>query len=152
MRADHEKPNPAVPSQQGEATTALVRRASMWLDDRFGLDALWLFGSAATGSATSGSDIDLAALFQRRPSGVELLEAKQQLGSLLSRDVDLVDLDRAPPILVMQVLRHGRLLLDRQPARRMRVVAAAPGRYQDLKIVRREAERSLVERVRRGRS
>jgi hypothetical protein len=52
----------------------------------------------------------------------------------------------------MQVLRYGRLLLDRQPARRLRVVAAAPGRYEDLKIVRREAERSLVERVRRGRS
>jgi predicted nucleotidyltransferase len=124
----------------------------MWLDDRFGLDALWLFGSAATGMATTDSDIDLAALFQRRPSGVELLEAKQQLGSLLSRDVDVVDLDRASPILVMQVLRYGRLLLDRQPARRLRVVAAAPGRYEDLKIVRREAERSLVERVRRGRS
>jgi uncharacterized protein len=124
----------------------------MWLDDRFGLDALWLFGSAASGSARSGSDIDLAALFRRPPSAVELLEARQELGSLLSRDVDLVDLDRAPPILVMQVLRHGRLLLDRQPARRMRVAASAPGRYEDLKIVRREAERSLLKRVSSGRS
>jgi uncharacterized protein len=141
-----------VPSQHGELITALVRRASAWLDDRFGLDSLWLFGSAATGMATTDSDIDLAALFRRRPSAIELLEAKEQLGSLLSRDVDLVDLDRAPPVLVMQVLRHGRLLLDRQPARRMRVAASAPGRYEDLKIVRREAERSLLKRVSSGRS
>jgi uncharacterized protein len=152
MRADREEANLAVPSQQGELIAALVRRASAWLDDQFGLDALWLFGSAATGMATTDSDIDLAALFRRRPSAVELLEARQQLGSLVSRDVDLVDLDRAPPVLLMQILRHGQLLLDREPARRMRLVAAAPGRYEDLKIVRREAERSLLKRVSSGRS
>jgi uncharacterized protein len=152
MRADREEANLAVPSQQGELIAALVRRASAWLDDQFGLDALWLFGSAATGMATTDSDIDLAALFRRRPSAVELLEARQQLGSLVSRDVDLVDLDRAPPVLLMQVLRHGQLLLDREPARRMRLVAAAPGRYEDLKIVRREAEQSLLKRVSSGRS
>jgi hypothetical protein len=82
----------------------------------------------------------------------ELLEARGEIGSLLARDVDLVDLDQASPILAMQVLRHGRLLVDANPARRQRFVAHAPGRYEDLKIVRREAERSLLARVRHGRS
>jgi hypothetical protein len=44
------------------------------------------------------------------------------------------------------------LLLERNPARRLRLVAAAPGNYEDLKILRREGERRLLERVRRGRS
>jgi predicted nucleotidyltransferase len=128
-----------------------VERISECLGARFGLDALWLFGSLATGMARSSSDVDLAALFRRRPSVSELLEARGEIGTLLARDVDLVDLERASPILAMQVLRQGRLLVDVNPARRQRFVAHAPGRYEDLKIVRREAERSLLARVRHGR-
>ncbi len=82
------------------------------LDGRFGLDALWLFGSEAVGSAGPFSDIDLAGLFRSRLSALDLLEARHVLGALLGRDVDLVDLERASPIVAMQVFRHGRLLVD----------------------------------------
>jgi len=129
-----------------------VDRIRERLDARFGLDALWLFGSHATGRVRSSSDVDLAALFERRPSGFDLLEARAEIGTLLAREVDLVDLERASPILVMQVLRHGRLLADANPVRRQHFVAHAPGRYEDLRIVRREAERSLLARVRHGRT
>lgn len=131
--------------------SAILDRAILWLDEQFGLDVLWLFGSEARGTATTDSDVDLAALFRCVPSPSELLEARAELGTLLGRAVDLVDLDRASPILVMQVLRHGTLLLDRNPNRRVRLVAAAPGRYEDLRLVRREGERLLLERVRGGR-
>jgi predicted nucleotidyltransferase len=123
-----------------------------WLDARFGLDALWLFGSEALGTTRPGSDLDLAALFRRRPSALDLLDARAQLAVRLGRDVDLVDLDRASPILAMQVVRHGRLLAEPNPARRVRFVAGVPGRYEDLRIVRRQAEQALLARVRRGRS
>jgi predicted nucleotidyltransferase len=131
--------------------SAILDRAILWLDERFGLDALWLFGSEVRGAATTDSDLDLAALFRCAPAPSELLEARAELGTLLGRTVDLVDLDWASPILVMQVLRHGRLLLDQNPSRRVRLVAAAPGKYEDLRLVRREGERLLLERVRGGR-
>ena len=121
-----------------------------FLDDRFGVDALWLFGSGARGGLTEESDVDLAALFKRHPSAVELVEARLDLAITTQRDVDLVDLESASPILAMQVLRRGKLLVDRDPARRLRFVAAAPGRYEDLRIVRREAEALLFRRVRGG--
>lgn len=127
-------------------------RAIEILDDRFGLDALWLFGSHAVGRAGADSDVDLAALFRRRSSPIDLLDAQQDLAELLSCEVDLVDLDRASPVLAMQVLRHGKLLLDRNPRRRIDFVARAPGRYEDVIITRREAERALLERVRSGRA
>lgn len=132
--------------------SAVLQAVVDLLEDRFGLDALWLFGSVAAGRARPDSDLDLAALFQRRPTGLELLEAQGELGALVGRPVDLVDLDGDAPILAMQVLRHGTLLLDRAPERRIAFAAHTPMRYEDLKIVRREAERALLERVRRGRA
>jgi hypothetical protein len=123
-----------------------------YLDSRFGLDALWLFGSEAIGAAGPFSDIDLAGLFPSRLSALDLLEARDALGALLGRNVDLVDLDRASPIVAMQVFRHGRLLVDANPKRRLQAVSGTASRYEDLRIVRREAERAMLARIRNGRS
>ena len=104
------------------------------------------------GSAGPVSDIDLAGLFRRRPSALDLLEARHALGALLERDVDLVDLERVSPIVAMQVLRRGHLLADANPRRRHQAVSSAASRYEDLRIVRREAERAMLARIRDGRS
>lgn len=45
-----------------------LARAVDLLDERFGVDALWLFGSEAQGRARPDSDVDLAGLFRRRPT------------------------------------------------------------------------------------
>lgn len=121
------------------------------LERRFGLDALWLFGSRAIGAARADSDLDLAALFRRRPPPLELLEAQAELGTELGVEVDLIDLDGASPILAMQVLRQGRLLVDRDPRHRTAFIVRTVSMYEDLKIVRREAEQALFRRVAHGR-
>ena len=133
-------------------SSAQIDTIKAHLDGRFGLDALWLFGSEAIGSAGPFSDIDLAGLFRGRPSALDLLEARDALGALLGRDIDLVDLERASPIVAMQVLRHGRLLVDANPTRRHQAVSGTASRYEDLRIVRREAERAMLARIRNGRS
>jgi len=63
-----------------------------------------------------------------------------------------VDLDQASPILGMQVLKRGGLLVDRDPKRRLAFFTRTVSLYDDVKILRHEAERSLFERVRRGTS
>jgi predicted nucleotidyltransferase len=128
-----------------------LEQAVEWLDGRFGVETLWLFGSEARGTATADSDLDLAALFLRSPSPLERLEGAADLAARLGSDVDLVDLDRTSPILAMQVLRHGRLLVNRNPNRRAAFFGRTLCLYEDLKIMRREAERSLLERVASGR-
>jgi len=122
------------------------------LDRRFRLDALWLFGSRASGAARADSDLDLAALFHGRPSPLEVLEAQADLEAELGVELDLIDLDRASPILAMQVLRHGRLVVDRDLRRRTALVARTVSMYEDLKILRREAEQILFRRVAHGRT
>lgn len=62
-----------------------------------------------------------------------------------------MDLDRVSPILGMQVLKHGRLLLDRNPKRRYELFGRILNLYEDVKILRRETERALFQRVSGGR-
>jgi predicted nucleotidyltransferase len=129
-----------------------LQRTVDFLEERFGLDTLWLFGSEAQGRTRPDSDVDLAALFRRRPTALEVFEAQADLEEILSREVDLVDLDRVSPILGMQVLKHGRLLLDRNPERRHAFFSRTISMYEDVKIIRREAERRLLERFAGGQS
>jgi predicted nucleotidyltransferase len=120
------------------------------LDRALPLDALWLFGSEANGRANAQSDIDLAALFRTPPSSREILDVGLQLEAQLGRNVDLIDLATASPILVMQVLRNGKLTFERDRSRRVRFVATAPVRYEDLLRVRRPIENALRVRLVRG--
>ncbi len=127
------------------------RRAAASLDQQFGLEVLWLYGSAAKGTDRPGSDLDLGALFTRRPTGYELFKAAIAVGEILGPPVDLVDLDRAGPILGMQVLRYGRLLVDAVPRRRHGFFCRTVSLYEDLKILRRPAEKAMYERMSHGR-
>lgn len=133
-------------------TSGEIHRVTTVLDRWFGVDELWLYGSQAEGTARADSDVDLAALFRRRPQALEIFDARTELEELLRRDVDLVDFDQAPPILAMQVLKHGRLLVDRNPSRRHDAFSRTVSLYEDLKILRRESEQALFQRFRVGRA
>jgi predicted nucleotidyltransferase len=124
-----------------------LARTTALLEGCFPLSALWLFGSEARGQARRDSDVDLAALSPRPISAKQLLTARLDLEALLGRSVDLVDLRRTSPILGLQVVRDGRLLLDRDPADRHVFAMLLPSRYVDMKISRGAAERALVETV-----
>jgi predicted nucleotidyltransferase len=133
-------------------SAATIERIVALLDDRFGLDALFVFGSEAAETTHRGSDVDLAALLRRRPGALELLDARTALEEIAGRDVDLVDLGAASPILARQVLRNGRCVFGSGASALARFEATLPGRYEDLKRIRAEAESALVQRVARGRS
>jgi predicted nucleotidyltransferase len=129
-------------------TQEQIDRIISFLEERFGLDTLWLYGSEAQGTSRPGSDVDLAALFRRRPESLEVLDARTDLEEILHRDVDLVDLDQTSPVLGMQVLRYGKLLVDRNPGRRHDAFGRILGLYEDVKILRREVEKEMFRRLR----
>jgi hypothetical protein len=52
----------------------------------------------------------------------------------------------------MQILKHGRLLVDRNPSRRHEAFSRILSLYEDVKILRREAEQALFKRMRVGRA
>ncbi len=74
--------------------------------------AVYLFGSRARGEAKQGSDYDLGVVFAPGARDVYL----ELLGHLVGagvEPVDLVDLDRASPLLRFEAVARGRLIFRR---------------------------------------
>jgi predicted nucleotidyltransferase len=112
--------------------------------DHHGAAAVYLYGSVARGAARADSDVDIGILFSEDPprtlEGLPLaLEAA--LEELLGTAVQVVALNRASPDFIHRVLRDGRLVLDRDRARRIRFEVQARNEFFDLQpILRRYRE------------
>ena len=82
--------------------------------------AAYLFGSHASGRARPDSDIDVAVLLGAVPAPDEKKAKLGQLIEALSRELsaavlDLVILDDVSPKLAFHVLKHGRVVFERDP-------------------------------------
>lgn len=107
--------------------------------------AAYLFGSHARGTAREQSDVDVALLLTRAPAPTLMAQPfaiEDELRGLLGRTVQVVILNTAPPDLVHRILRDGALLIDRDPAARIRFEVRARNAYFDL--------RPFLERYRRA--
>lgn len=100
-----------------------------------GVVAAYLFGSEARGTGGPRSDVDVAVLLGSLPLTLRAqpFELADELAGLLGRPVDVVVLDAASPDLIHRILRDGVLVLDRDPAARIRFEVAARNAYVDLK-------------------
>lgn len=98
-----------------------------------------LFGSRASGHARPDSDWDLGVLWAEAPPPSLDAELEQRLGGR----VDLIDLRRAPPLLLMACVRHGQVLFDATGSEFARFASLALRRYEDTKKLRRLQEASL---------
>lgn len=109
-----------------------------------GVALVFLFGSTATGHAHEGSDVDIGVSFKTRPRIDRIMDLRDRLISLLKRDVDLVDLNRASPILKMQVLRSGTLVFAADKKQLSQFFVDTVNQYDDLKRIRKPCEESLL--------
>lgn len=76
-----------------------------------------LYGSLARGDADEGSDLDLAVtLVDDTPAERRML--RDHLERVVGREVDVVSFDRAEedPLLLDQIVREGRVIVDREHA------------------------------------
>jgi predicted nucleotidyltransferase len=100
--------------------------------------AVYLFGSVARSQAGPASDVDVAVLLAADPrpdlDGL-LLGEEAELEKALGVPVQLVVLNTASCDLVHRVLRDGVLLLDRDPAARVRFEVRARNEFFDLQPV-----------------
>jgi predicted nucleotidyltransferase len=112
-----------------------------------GVELLVQFGSTVTGVPHLRSDVDLAVLLTHPPeSYAREAELQTALQSCVpDREVDLVILNRADPLLLKQVTESGRLLHG-DASRWQEFRAYAFKRYQDHRRFL-EMEREYVDRA-----
>jgi predicted nucleotidyltransferase len=107
-----------------------------------------LFGSQATGNAHPGSDTDLAVLFAQGRAvdaeRVRQLEGRLQR-ELRGRELHLVDLGSAPPLLAYEIMTRGRTVLARRDGIEEDIRLRAIKRHWDNKLLY-EARRSMLRR------
>lgn len=107
-----------------------------------------LFGSYAENRATDRSDVDIALLFDPKEvsSPLTLIAWKEDLSSLLGKDVDLVCLNTASPIIGMQVAIHRKNLLLKNPLAYANYQMFLFTDYAELKELRAPMERDILKR------
>jgi predicted nucleotidyltransferase len=110
-----------------------------------GTIAIYLFGSRARGDAGRHSDVDVAVIAPGGMPDLVRFELQERLAALLHADVDLVDLTRASSVLRVQVLEHGSVLYDGDPAARALFEATALASYARLN----EERAGILDDVRR---
>jgi predicted nucleotidyltransferase len=114
------------------------------------LIAVYLFGSRATGRARAESDVDVAVLLDEEDSVVRFerrLRVANEVEDIVGRPVDLIVLNDAPPILQHQVLKHGRLLYERDRRARVAFEVRAGQIYADLKPMYDFHTRDLMRKI-----
>lgn len=110
-----------------------------------GIVAVFLFGSMVRKSESEVGDIDVAVLYHREsvPDYFERIRQREDLAATLRKEVDLVVLNTASPILKMQVLRKGQPVLINDGKQLNIFKVRALNEYVDLKTIRRPIEQNL---------
>jgi hypothetical protein len=130
----------------------VVETISIALTNQPDLVAVYLFGSTARNQAHALSDVDVAVLFADELSAADLFARTLEIGTLLDEalrlPVDVIALNRAPPALCFQVLKHGRLLLEQDRTQRCVFFMHALSRYYDAKPYLEYHNTRLLSRIR----
>jgi uncharacterized protein len=109
-----------------------------------GVDLAFLFGSIATGRSHGKSDVDIGVLFNPDVPVRDIQNIREELSDALRKEVDLVALNHASPVLRMQVLKHGVLIYAAERKRFYDFFVETVNQYDDLKRVRRPCEESIL--------
>jgi len=113
------------------------------LIDRSDFLLVFLFGSFAKECSTNESDVDVAIMFEKVPDFYQVSDLRDQLTSHLEREVDILILNTASPIMRRQVLKYGQLVKKNEKVYNDFFVRTL-NEYSDLKYLRREAEESIM--------
>lgn len=105
---------------------------------------VFLFGSYASKQMKTSSDVDIGVLFEKIPSFFELNALKENLSEVLKRDIDLVALNNASPIIKMQVIKKGILVFQRNKNDFSLFYGDTVNQYDDLKITRKKCEDNIL--------
>lgn len=130
-----------------------IQRILSFFDKCPEVASLYIFGSFDTPRERSDSDIDIAVLIrpeEARDVRIKDLRTKYYSASpgFSMRTVDIVILNAAPTFLRYQVLKTGRILMDKDPAFRKAFSARVLQEYFDYRPIEETYLKKLSARIR----
>jgi hypothetical protein len=115
----------------------------------------YLFGSRSRGQTGPLSDFDFGIQIAEKFPASEYLNIKLKLTVDLvhatgSNAVDVVILNEAPLLLKYQIIRGGKLIYDRNPAKRALLTFDTISKYLDWNYYEKSLAKSLIKRTAAG--
>jgi len=132
-----------VPKQTDPTALPHLEAELYRLPDAFpDIQVVYLFGSQARGTADSASDVDVAVFVTAEGLADPLLDLRiaSYLQARCRREVDVVIINRANPVLQHEVLRTGRRIRERDPAFRASHELMVFKRYLDHRHYQRKRQ------------
>lgn len=93
----------------------IVNRIRVQLQDRQEVKVCLVFGSAAAGNLSPGSDLDIAVCGEEAFTHEYLVDLQLLLSKEFGREVDLLDMNRSDGLILSQVLTKGLKAINREP-------------------------------------
>lgn len=122
-----------------------------YLAEQEDVAAAYLFGSLAVGRANRLSDVDVAVLLAAGLAAEAAVERQLELSVALNAfancEVQVTLLNIASPQLAYQVVRDGRLLVQRDPQARIAFEVRAMKQYFDLQPMLAAYDQALARRI-----
>ena len=109
-----------------------------------------LYGSAASGTMRSDSDVDVAVLYDHPLTADERLKLMTRLQDRVGCPIDLVDLATANGVLLQQILCNGKVLAKNDPGSYVRLLQRMVYAQEDFMPYYRRELRKRVEAFAHG--
>ena len=125
-----------------------IQAVTRYLETQPAVLAAILFGSAAAGRMRPESDLDLALLFAHEhvPDVFMALDMRVILEQHAKRDVDLIVLNDASPIIAFQAVKYGQVISCCDQRAYQSYVVRLITEYADFKQIRRPIEEAVFKR------
>ena len=130
--------------KSGIVKTSVVKKVRSFFKGRNDVSLVFVFGSFVSREMTAVSDIDVGILFYGSPDFYEVITIKEDLTALLKRDVDIVLLNDASPVIKMQVLKKGVLVFQTAKNNYSTFYGDTVKQYDDLKHIRKKCEDNIL--------
>jgi len=125
-------------------SSQIVKSLKIFFNMKRDILLAFLFGSFASKRIRRSSDVDIGILFKTVPDRDAINGVAEELSSILRKEIDLVILNQASPVLKMQILKNGILLYASKRKRFYQFFTDTVNQYDDLKQIRKICEENIL--------
>jgi len=128
----------------------LLDRFKAFLINKDNIVFVYVFGSFVSGTQTKDSDVDFAVYLSKADvDAAEYLDLKVELMDIAKRDVDIVILNTANPLVKSEIFGNGMRLFSRDEELESDFIVKSLFEYEDMKKYYKLSYDTMIDRLRK---